>query len=128
MSCASGKASRQFAKLPKPAAVNQIEGDAVILAPRYGVPMFAGGFLGYLSEAGHTDLRQAVICGSATASFCAKLYISAVETFRGPDHRQIASVMILCVPPPVWPADSTANMPAAKSLYLSGSLHGIRVF
>lgn len=31
---------------------------------------FAGGFLGYLSEAGHTDLRQAVICGSATASFC----------------------------------------------------------
>jgi sugar/nucleoside kinase (ribokinase family) len=31
---------------------------------------FAGGFLGYLSEAGHTDIRQAVICGSATASFC----------------------------------------------------------
>jgi len=31
---------------------------------------FAGGFLGYLAEAGHTDLRQAVICGSAAASFC----------------------------------------------------------
>jgi sugar/nucleoside kinase (ribokinase family) len=31
---------------------------------------FAGGFLGYLAENGHTDLRQAVICGSATASFC----------------------------------------------------------
>jgi sugar/nucleoside kinase (ribokinase family) len=31
---------------------------------------FAGGFLGYLAEKGHTDLRQAVICGSATASFC----------------------------------------------------------
>ena len=31
---------------------------------------FAGGFLGYLSEAGHTDLRQAVVCGSSTASFC----------------------------------------------------------
>jgi len=31
---------------------------------------FAGGFLGYLAEAGHTDLRQAVICGSSTASFC----------------------------------------------------------
>ena len=31
---------------------------------------FAGGFLGYLAEAGHDDLRQAVICGSSTASFC----------------------------------------------------------
>ena len=31
---------------------------------------FAGGFLGYLAEKGHADLRQAVICGSATASFC----------------------------------------------------------
>ncbi len=31
---------------------------------------FAGGFLGYLAEAGHEDLRQAVICGSAAASFC----------------------------------------------------------
>ena len=31
---------------------------------------FAGGFLGYLAKNGHTDLRQAVICGSATASFC----------------------------------------------------------
>jgi sugar/nucleoside kinase (ribokinase family) len=31
---------------------------------------FAGGFLGYLAENGHTDLRQAVICGSAAASFC----------------------------------------------------------
>lgn len=31
---------------------------------------FAGGFLGYLAANGHTDLRQAVICGSATASFC----------------------------------------------------------
>ena len=31
---------------------------------------FAGGFLGYLAENNHTDLRQAVICGSATASFC----------------------------------------------------------
>lgn len=31
---------------------------------------FAGGFLGYLAENGHNDLRQAVICGSATASFC----------------------------------------------------------
>jgi sugar/nucleoside kinase (ribokinase family) len=31
---------------------------------------FAGGFLGYLAENDHTDLRQAVVCGSATASFC----------------------------------------------------------
>ncbi|NOQ83755.1 MAG: sugar kinase [Myxococcales bacterium] len=31
---------------------------------------FAGGFLGYLADNGRTDLRQAVICGSATASFC----------------------------------------------------------
>jgi sugar/nucleoside kinase (ribokinase family) len=31
---------------------------------------FAGGFLGYLAENGHADLRQAVICGSSTASFC----------------------------------------------------------
>jgi sugar/nucleoside kinase (ribokinase family) len=31
---------------------------------------FAGGFLGYLAENGHADLRQAVICGSAAASFC----------------------------------------------------------
>jgi sugar/nucleoside kinase (ribokinase family) len=31
---------------------------------------FAGGFLGYLAENGHRDLRQAVICGSAAASFC----------------------------------------------------------
>ena len=31
---------------------------------------FAGGFLGYLAEAGHSDLRQAVIAGSSTASFC----------------------------------------------------------
>ena len=31
---------------------------------------FAGGFLGYLAENNHTDLRQAVVCGSATASFC----------------------------------------------------------
>ncbi len=31
---------------------------------------FAGGFLGYLAENHHSDLRQAVICGSSTASFC----------------------------------------------------------
>ena len=31
---------------------------------------FAGGFLGYLAENNHTDLRQAVVCGTATASFC----------------------------------------------------------
>jgi sugar/nucleoside kinase (ribokinase family) len=31
---------------------------------------FAGGFLGYLAENGRADLRQAVVCGSATASFC----------------------------------------------------------
>lgn len=31
---------------------------------------FAGGFLGYLAENDGADLRQAVVCGSATASFC----------------------------------------------------------
>jgi sugar/nucleoside kinase (ribokinase family) len=31
---------------------------------------FAGGFLGYLAENDRADLRQAVVCGSATASFC----------------------------------------------------------
>ena len=31
---------------------------------------FAGGCLGYLAENGHSDLRQAVICGSAAASYC----------------------------------------------------------
>ncbi|MEM7437010.1 MAG: PfkB family carbohydrate kinase [Myxococcota bacterium] len=31
---------------------------------------FAGGFLGYLAQSETDDLRQAVICGSATASFC----------------------------------------------------------
>ncbi|MEM7139292.1 MAG: PfkB family carbohydrate kinase [Myxococcota bacterium] len=31
---------------------------------------FAGGFLGYLAQSETEDLRQAVICGSATASFC----------------------------------------------------------
>ncbi len=41
---------------------------------------FAGGFLGYLAEAGHDDLRQAVICGSAAASFCVQdVGIGALE-------------------------------------------------
>ena len=31
---------------------------------------FAGGFLGHLAHAGRNDLRQAVMCGSAVASFC----------------------------------------------------------
>jgi sugar/nucleoside kinase (ribokinase family) len=31
---------------------------------------FAGGFLGHLAENDRADLRQAVVCGSATASFC----------------------------------------------------------
>ena len=31
---------------------------------------FAGGFLGYLAQDADADLRQAVICGSAAASFC----------------------------------------------------------
>ena len=55
-------------------------GEEIFCAPAYPLKTvadptgagdsFAGGFLGYLAEAGHTDLRQAVIAGSATASFC----------------------------------------------------------
>lgn len=41
---------------------------------------FAGGFLGYLAQTGHGDLRQAVICGSAAASFCVQdVGIGALE-------------------------------------------------
>jgi hypothetical protein len=43
--------------------------------------------------------------------------MSAVETFRGPDQRQMALVMVFDMPPRDWPADSTANTLAAKSLY-----------
>jgi sugar/nucleoside kinase (ribokinase family) len=55
-------------------------GEEIFCAPAYPLKTvadptgagdsFAGGFLGYLAEAGHTDLRQAVIAGSSTASFC----------------------------------------------------------
>jgi sugar/nucleoside kinase (ribokinase family) len=47
---------------------------------------FAGGFLGYLAEAGHEDLRQAVICGSAAASFCVQdVGIGALEDLSRDD-------------------------------------------
>jgi sugar/nucleoside kinase (ribokinase family) len=47
---------------------------------------FAGGFLGYLAANGHTDLRQAVICGSATASFCVQdVGIGALVELRPQD-------------------------------------------
>lgn len=47
---------------------------------------FAGGFLGYLAEAGHDDLRQAVICGSAAASFCVQdVGIGALENLSRED-------------------------------------------
>jgi sugar/nucleoside kinase (ribokinase family) len=47
---------------------------------------FAGGFLGYLAKNGHTDLRQAVICGSATASFCVQdVGVGALQELT-PEH------------------------------------------
>jgi fructose-1-phosphate kinase PfkB-like protein len=47
---------------------------------------FAGGFLGYLAENGHTDLRQAVICGSAAASFCVQdVGVSALQNLSRED-------------------------------------------
>ncbi|MGB8330825.1 MAG: PfkB family carbohydrate kinase [Polyangiales bacterium] len=47
---------------------------------------FAGGFLGYLAANGHTDLRQAVICGSATASFCVQdVGVGALERLSRQD-------------------------------------------
>ncbi len=47
---------------------------------------FAGGFLGYLAQAGHDDLRQAVICGSAAASFCVQdVGIGALENLSRED-------------------------------------------
>jgi sugar/nucleoside kinase (ribokinase family) len=50
---------------------------------------FAGGFLGYLAENGHTDLRQAVICGSATASFCVQdVGIGALQELSREDLEQ----------------------------------------
>lgn len=50
---------------------------------------FAGGFLGYLAQAGHDDLRQAVICGSATASFCVQdVGIGALENLSREDIEQ----------------------------------------
>ncbi len=55
-------------------------GEEVFCAPAYPLKTvadptgagdaFAGGFLGYLAQNGHDDLRQGVICGSAAASFC----------------------------------------------------------
>ncbi|MCZ6805767.1 MAG: PfkB family carbohydrate kinase [Deltaproteobacteria bacterium] len=50
---------------------------------------FAGGFLGYLAQAGHDDLRQAVICGSAAASFCVQdVGIGALENLSREDIEQ----------------------------------------
>jgi sugar/nucleoside kinase (ribokinase family) len=50
---------------------------------------FAGGFLGYLAQAEHDDLRQAVICGSAAASFCVQdVGIGALENLSREDIEQ----------------------------------------
>lgn len=55
-------------------------GEDIFCAPAYPLKAvadptgagdsFAGGFLGYLAQGGHDDLREAVICGSAAASLC----------------------------------------------------------
>lgn len=50
---------------------------------------FAGGFLGYLAQAEHDDLRQAVICGSAAASYCVQdVGIGALENLSREDIEQ----------------------------------------